>query len=126
MTNSSRNGDPTVPRRSFLSRFGAVFAATGAAVSTQIAGAGAQTQAPSTWQPARHGQDDWLSQLSGVHRFVFDTTTPDGFSNALQYASNYFTASKSGYGLKDEDLALVIVARHNSTPDLSGSQLSRM
>jgi len=75
-----------------------------------------KAQAPAAaWQPARHGQDDWLSQIPGQHRFVFDTTTPDGFSNALLYASNYFTGNQSGYGLKDEDLALLIVARHNST-----------
>jgi intracellular sulfur oxidation DsrE/DsrF family protein len=111
---TTSDADRPVPRRSFLSRFGAVFAATGAAISAQAVGMKAQAPA-AAWQPARHGQDDWLSQIPGQHRFVFDTTTPDGFSNALLYASNYFTGNQSGYGLKDEDLALLIVARHNST-----------
>ena len=51
-----------------------------------------------------------------MHRFVFDTTTAEGFDAALLYATNYFTANQSGYGLGDADLAVVIVARHNSTP----------
>jgi len=46
---------------------------------------------------------------------VFDTTTPQGFASALQFANNYFVANQSGYGLKDSDLAVVIVARHHST-----------
>jgi intracellular sulfur oxidation DsrE/DsrF family protein len=47
---------------------------------------------------------------------VIDTTTPAGFENALLYVGNYFTANVSGYGLTDKDLAVVIVARHDSTP----------
>ena len=46
---------------------------------------------------------------------MFDTTTPDGFSSALLYANNYFIANQTGYGLKDSDLAVVIVARHHAT-----------
>jgi len=34
----------------------------------------------------------------------------------LLYSSNYFVANQSGYGLQNSDLAVVIVARHNSTP----------
>ena len=26
------------------------------------------------WQPERHTQDDWLDQIPGKHRLVFDTT----------------------------------------------------
>ncbi len=46
---------------------------------------------------------------------MFDTTTPEGFSSALRFANNFFTANASGYGLKDSDLAVVIIARHHST-----------
>ena len=46
---------------------------------------------------------------------MFDTTTPDGFNSALRFANNYFVANQTGYGLKDGDLAVVIVARHHST-----------
>lgn len=50
-----------------------------------------------------------------MHRFVFDTTSPEGFAEALSFANNYLAANKSGYGLNDADLAVVIVARHSST-----------
>ena len=102
-------------RRWFFSRFGATVAATGAALSATGVQLRAQPGGTQPWQPARHAQDDWLSQLPGQHRFVLDTTSPDGFSNALTFANNYFVANDSGYGLKDADLAVVIVARHHST-----------
>jgi intracellular sulfur oxidation DsrE/DsrF family protein len=53
--------------------------------------------------------------MPGQHRFVFDTTSPDGFGGALLYANNFFLANQSGYGLGNADLAVVIVVRHNST-----------
>jgi hypothetical protein len=115
-------GNTHPARRAFLSRLGA--GAVGAGVATGVvAGAGtgaanAQEQPARSgrWQPARHEQDDWLDQLPGVHRFVIDTTSPAGFDNALIYVNNYFAASRSGYALNDADLAVVIVARHDSTP----------
>jgi len=101
-------------RRAFLSRL-----KTGAAAAslTVLAGrsAGAQAVGNSGWQPRRHAEDDWLDGIPGVHRLVFDTTNPEGFAEALSFATNFFTANKSGYGLNDADLAVVIVARHNST-----------
>jgi intracellular sulfur oxidation DsrE/DsrF family protein len=101
-------------RRTFLSSLaaGLVLGAT--------AGERANAQSPQSgsaaWQPARHAQDDWLDRLNGVHRFVIDTTTPAGFDAALLFANNYFTANRDGYGLTDGDLAVVLVARHDSTP----------
>ena len=47
---------------------------------------------------------------------MFDSTTPDAFGGALMYASNFYFSNKDGYGLQDSDLAVLIVARHNSTP----------
>ncbi len=99
-------------RRAFLSHLGA--SAVGAGVATGAANAQEQP-VRGRWQPARHTQDDWLDRLPGVHRFVFDTTTPAGFATALIYVSNYFAASRSEYGLSDADSAVVIVARHDST-----------
>jgi intracellular sulfur oxidation DsrE/DsrF family protein len=101
-------------RRSFLSRLGVGMTAVGATFGSSVVTA----QAPSPgarWQPARHAQDDWLDQLPGQHRFVFDTISPAGFGAALLYANNYFLASQNGYGLANSDLAVVIVVRHNST-----------
>jgi hypothetical protein len=53
--------------------------------------------------------------VPGKHRFILDTTTPEGFGNALAFANNYFTANQNAYGLKDGELAVVLVARHMST-----------
>ena len=36
-------------------------------------------------------------------------------SSALTYATNFYLANQSGYGLQNGDLAVVIVARHFST-----------
>jgi intracellular sulfur oxidation DsrE/DsrF family protein len=46
---------------------------------------------------------------------VIDTTTPSGFAEALAFAGNFLTASAS-YKLTDHDNAVIIVARHFSTP----------
>jgi len=107
-------------RRSFLARLGAGAGVLGAAGIG--AGAAAPQAAPDThdapgalWRPARHTQDDWFDKIPGQHRFVFDTATPAGMALALRFAGNYFTANQNAYGLKDSDLAVVIVARHKST-----------
>jgi len=103
-----------IERRSFLARLGmgaGVLSATG--ISSPLAAAQVASNAP--WRPARHAQDDWYDQIPGQHRFVFDSTTPDGMALALRFANNYFTANQTAYGLKDSDLAVVIVARHKST-----------
>jgi intracellular sulfur oxidation DsrE/DsrF family protein len=103
-------------RRSFLARLGAGMGVLGAVV---VGATGLEAQAPAggrAWAPTRHAQDDWLDGLPGGHRFIFDTTTANGIGAALLYANNYFNANQTGYGLRDTDAAVVIVARHNSTP----------
>jgi intracellular sulfur oxidation DsrE/DsrF family protein len=42
--------------------------------------------------------------------------TADGFGQALLYVNNYLAQNRSAYGVGDSDLAVVIVARHHSTP----------
>jgi hypothetical protein len=37
-------------------------------------------------------------------------------SSALTYATNYYSANQSAYGLQNADLAVVVIARHISTP----------
>jgi intracellular sulfur oxidation DsrE/DsrF family protein len=110
--NSSRS---PVARRSFLSRISAGMTIFGATLVAGESAAEAQSAGNSAWQPSRHAQDDWLDQVPGRHRFVFDTITPAGFGAALLYANNFFLANQSGYGLGNNDIAVVIVARHNST-----------
>lgn len=102
-------------RRAFLSRLGTGATAAGLTVLADRP-ADAQSAGPAEWHARRHTEDDWLDRIPGVHRLVFDTTSPEGFDAALRFASNYFTANQSAYGLKNEDLAVAIVARHNSTP----------
>jgi hypothetical protein len=106
----------SLARRSFLSRLGIAASAAGATFTAGATDARAQTTSDGRWQPARHAQDDWFDQLPGKHRFFFDTTTPDSLADAIQFAGNYYSANKSGYGLENTDLAIVICMRHRSAP----------
>jgi hypothetical protein len=100
-------------RRSFFSRVGAGAAAFGAAFGARDALA--QTPASGSWQPMRHGEDDWLDQPA-KHRLFVDTTTADAFGHAVFYMNNFYNASRTGYNLTDADSAVVIGVRHESTP----------
>jgi intracellular sulfur oxidation DsrE/DsrF family protein len=102
-------------RRSFLSRLAAGAALVGGTVFGSERAAAQSGPAPA-WRPARHAQDDWLDQIPGSHRFIIDSTSPDGLGNALLFANNFFVATQNGYGLGNADTAVVIVLRHNSTP----------
>ena len=104
----------SMARRLFLARLGAGAGVVGATVVSSP-GVVAQVVADAPWRPARHMQDDWYDKIPGVHRFLFDTSTGESMGWALQFATNYFTANQEVYGLKDSDLAVVIVARHKST-----------
>ena len=114
---SDEHTRPALARRSFLARFGAGTAAFGAAFVAGAPKAEAQSQAPAaSWQPVRHAEDDWFEQVPAKHRVFFDTTGAHGFGEAIFVANNTFTANRSGYGLADADVAVVICARHESTP----------
>jgi intracellular sulfur oxidation DsrE/DsrF family protein len=106
-------------RRVFLSRLGAGIAGIGGGLGEGSRLAQAQiapASAAKSWQPARHAEDDWLDQASARHRMLFDTTSPAALGVALLFASNYLTASRTGYGLADSDLSVVLCLRHKSTP----------
>lgn len=104
-------------RRSFLSKVGTGATMFGAMAATGLASVPqAQSGESGRWQAARHAQDDWLDKIPGQHRLVFDTTAPGGMSSAALYASNFYQANMSDYGLQNSDLAVVIIARHTSTP----------
>jgi intracellular sulfur oxidation DsrE/DsrF family protein len=75
----------------------------------------AQASSEAPWRPARHPQDDWYDKIPGVHRFLFDTSSPDAMGWAMQFATNYYNASQQTYGLKESDLAVIIIARHKAT-----------
>jgi intracellular sulfur oxidation DsrE/DsrF family protein len=101
-----------VARRSFLTRVGLALGLVGGAAGQAAAQTGAS---PAGWQPRRHSQDDWMDQVPGAHRIVFDTTSPGGLANAMLFGNNFFVGNQNGYGLGNGDLACVIVMRHNST-----------
>jgi hypothetical protein len=101
----------------FLSRFGlGLTAAGGATLGAGVSSAQTPPRQDARWQPARHAQDDWYDQIPGKHRFVFDSTSPEGTGLAINnFINNFFTANET-YGLKNEDLAVVLVMRHLATP----------
>ena len=110
------NPQSKMARRKFLAGVGAGASVLGAgAIHAPAAMAQAAAAADATWRPARHAQDDWYDKIPGVHRFVLDTASGDGFGWALQFAGNYYAANEQTYGLKENDLAVIIVARHKST-----------
>ena len=111
--NATRFQSP-MARRLFLAQLGAGAGVVGATVVSSPVAAG-QVAADAPWRPARHTQDDWYEKIPGVHRFLFDTSTGESMGWALQFATNYFAANQEVYGLKESDLAVVIVARHKST-----------
>lgn len=105
-------------RRSFLARLGAA----AAAFRLGSASASAQDAAPSRsvtpsgrWQPAFEAKDDWLEAIPGKHRLFFDAVSPEGVPSAIQFAGNFFSANKSGYGLEASEVAVVICLRHRAT-----------
>jgi intracellular sulfur oxidation DsrE/DsrF family protein len=103
------------PRRSFLTRLNAGAAAI-AAVTLGSRALAQSTAAPkSPFVPARHEQDDWLDSIPGQHRLIFDTVSNEAFGEALLFGNNFLTANRNSYGLKNSDLAVVIIARHLST-----------
>jgi len=67
------------------------------------------------WEPARHEKDNWLDELPGQHRMLFDTTSSKALGDALLFSANYLNVNRSEYGLQNADLAVIIVLRHQST-----------
>jgi intracellular sulfur oxidation DsrE/DsrF family protein len=96
-------------RRSFSASIAA--AAFGGVAMAQV-----KKPASAAWTPARHEKDDWLDQIPGKHRMVFDSITPETLGDSLLFSGNFIKVNKSDYGLESNELALVVVMRHLSTP----------
>jgi hypothetical protein len=109
------DGGALPARRSFLSRFASGFAAVGAALGAGTATALAQGSSSGGWQPARHSEDEWFDKIPGKHRTLLDAVSARGVGEALHFASNIFTTSKSGYALESSEVAIVICLRHAAT-----------
>jgi hypothetical protein len=108
------HGNP-LERRSFLSRLSAGVGAFTAGFAMAPGPLRAEIPRREEWQPTRHPEDDWLEEVPGQHRFFFDATSPGGAGEAMAFATNYYTASRTGYDLADADLAVVICLRHYAT-----------
>lgn len=103
-------------RRSFLAKVNAGAASIAAVALGQRASAQVRSAASGRWEPARHGQDNWMDEIPGKHRLIFDTTYPNGLADALVFANNFLVVNRDDYGLQNNDLAVILVARHFSTP----------
>jgi intracellular sulfur oxidation DsrE/DsrF family protein len=102
-------------RRSFLTRFNAGAASIAALAIGGMARAQTRAATLIRFEPARHDQDDWMDQVPGKHRMVFDTISAAGFGDALLFANNFMVANRNDYGLQNSDLAIIVIARHIST-----------
>lgn len=106
---------PSSPeRRSFFNAFNAGVTSLAALAIGGVAMA--KPKSAARWEPARHEKDDWLDQVPGKHRLLFDTIYPDGLGDAIAFANNFILVNKSDYGVDSKELALVLVVRHRSTP----------
>jgi intracellular sulfur oxidation DsrE/DsrF family protein len=109
------HSEKSAERRSFLTRFNAGAASIAALAMGGLAMAQVKSAPAGRFEPARHDKDDWMDQMPGKHRLVIDTTSADGFRDGLLFASNFLLANRNDYGLQNQDLAVIVVARHLST-----------
>jgi len=110
-----RSSERSSERRSFLTRFNAGAASLAALAMGGLAMAQVKSAPAGRFEPARHDKDDWMDQMPGKHRLVIDTTSADGFRDGLLFASNFMLANRNDYGLQNQDMAVIVVARHLST-----------
>ena len=94
---------------------GVVAAAAGMAAACS-SGAKSQGSADTAWAPASETLDSWLDKPGTRHRMVFDSVSGDGGSEALGYANNFIHVNESDYGLKPEQVGVVVIFRHMATP----------
>lgn len=100
---------PSSARRSFVTGIGAALAAFG------IGRGRAEAQAAGPFTPMAHPDDSFYNNKPAKHRIVIDATSPAGVPEALRFSNNLFTAHTQAYGLKDEDLGIIVVIRHGAT-----------
>ena len=111
----SKSSTANPERRSFLTRLNAGAVSLAALAMGSVAKAQVKTASAARWEPARHDKDDWMDALPGKHRLVLDSTTQNGFKDALLFAGNFMIVNRTEYSLENKDLAVIIVARHLST-----------
>jgi intracellular sulfur oxidation DsrE/DsrF family protein len=111
--------DELNPDRRRLIGAGVILAGAGMAAACSSGAKGENNTAATAaagWQPTADSQDSWLDKPGTQHRMVFDSLSGDGGAEALGYANNFIHVNTADYGLKPEQLGVVIVFRHMSTP----------
>lgn len=68
------------------------------------------------WQPAMEDLDSWLDKPGTRHRMVLDTTSANAAHEGVGYLIHFLTTNQTAYGVGSEQLGLVLVLRHGSTP----------
>jgi intracellular sulfur oxidation DsrE/DsrF family protein len=94
---------------------GALLAGAGALAASRAAAQPGGAAAPG-WQPTPEALDSWLDKPGTRHRMVFDSVSADGGMEALGYANNFIHVNESDYGLTPQQLGVVVIFRHMSTP----------
>jgi len=87
-----------------------------AATSVTLGARGAEAQGAPAFTPARHEQDAWMAAMPGKHRVVLDIVTPEKVVEGLRFAGNVFNGNKTGYGVEEPEMAIIVVLRHTATP----------
>lgn len=102
-------GPDSPPRRGFLARLAAASVAFGLGGGTLAA----VRHEPERRPLAPGDPDHWLDGLHGKHRQVFDAVTPNG-GYAFVFANVFLDANNRASGVRDDDLGVVIVLRHEA------------
>ena len=98
-------------RRAIIAGLGAMAAGTLAARPSEAQGASSES-----FTPTLHAQDEWMSAMKGQHRIVLDVTSPTGVPDAVRFANNLLAGHKTGWGVEESDVAVLVCFRHGATP----------
>ena len=91
--------------------------AIGVGVATSLAVAsGLSAAAASETDPKFEPQDAWLDQGGRRHRIVFDTISANGLGSGMRFAENFFVANREASNIQANELSVLIIVRHLSTP----------
>jgi hypothetical protein len=91
--------------------------AIGVGVATSLAVAsGLSAAAASETGPKSEPQDAWLDQGGRRHRIVFDTISANGLGSGMRFAENFFVANREASNIQANELSVLIIVRHSSTP----------
>lgn len=100
----------------------ALIAGLGVAATAGVLGGGramaqgpSSAPAPAPFTPTLHAEDAWMSAMRGSHRVVLDITSPGGVPEGIRFAGNVFNGNRTGYGVEEADMAIIVCLRHAAT-----------